>query len=233
METQQTITEQERNTLVEELNAIKNKGMKTVWIGIFILMIGLIATIISISAGAGYLWYGAILWGLGLLIVGLIQQNKASKQLRELDGMDQKQSQQTTAVKTCPVVEQVNPEIYDFRHVKDVANIIRYDTLSEPLNHLFYSYLNQNLTDCKVIAKVAAGSVFPGAPEYAMPINFLITKGDKQVAILLVHKEKTKRYSLLETKELCKENGVTSLCFYFEYENTEDYVVERVSKLLV
>ena len=147
--------------------------------------------------------------------------------------MTQKQSRQTTAVKTYPAVEQVNHEIYDFRHVKDVANIIKYETLSEPLNHLFYSYLNQNLTDCNVIAKVAARSVFPSAPEYAMPINFLITKGDKQVAVLLVHKEKTKRYSLLETKELCKENGVASLCFYFECENTEDYVVERVSKLLV
>ena len=99
-------------------------------------------------------------------------------------------------------------------------------------HHIFYSYLSQNLTDCKIETKVPACTLFPKALAYAMPINFLVSAGDKRVAVLLVGKQKTKRFSLLETKQLCKENGIDVLCFYFECENAEDYVVARVRKAL-
>lgn len=119
-----------------------------------------------------------------------------------------------------------------FRHPWDINNVEPYDTLRDPLNHIFYSYLSQNLTDCKIEAKVQAHTLFPNAMAYAMPLNFLVTDGNKKIAVLLVGKQKTKRFSLLETKQLCKENGIDVLCFYFECENAEDYVVARVRKAL-
>ena len=133
------------------------------------------------------------------------------------------------------------PEIYDFRHVRDVANIVPYDTLKDPSNHIFFSYIAQNFSDCKLETKLAASTLFPGAPEYAMPINFLLTKGEKKVAILLTERAKSKRYSVLETVELCKENGVDFLFFvinedYYDeepyYTNEESYVVDRIRKVL-
>ena len=72
--------------------------------------------------------------------------------------------------------------------------------------------------------------MFPNAPEHAMPINFLLSKDGKKVAILLVEWRRTKRYSVLETEALCKENGVDVLKFYFDCENEKDYVLERIRK---
>ena len=43
---------------------------------------------------------------------------------------------------------------------------------------------------------------------------------------------RTKRYSVQETEALCKENGVNVLKFYFECENEESYVIERIRKAL-
>lgn len=115
-------------------------------------------------------------------------------------------------------------EIYDFRHIKDISNVIKYDTTDEPLNRTFDLYLHNGGLGCEVVE----GFMFPNAPAYAMPVNFLLRKGGRRVAVLLVHQHRTKRYSLLETEELCKENGVAVLRFYFECENCEEYVVERI-----
>ena len=119
-----------------------------------------------------------------------------------------------------------------FRHPWNVSSVETYDTLSAPLNHMFFSYLAQGLPDCTVQSKVAASTLFPTAMPYAMPINFLVSKGDKKVAVLLVERARFKRYSLLEIKELCKENGVPVLSFYFECDNEESYVVDRIRKAL-
>ena len=78
-----------------------------------------------------------------------------------------------------------------------------------------------------------AAQLFPYAPVYAMPINFLLTKGDNRVAVLIVEGNvKYKRYSVLETMELCKENNITALRFITTYPNEEKYVVERIRKAL-
>ena len=65
-----------------------------------------------------------------------------------------------------------------------------------------------------------------------MPINFLLRKDDKEVAILLVNRSKTKRYSVQETEALCREQDVDILRFYFECENEKEYVTERIRKAL-
>ena len=127
-----------------------------------------------------------------------------------------------------------NPINYNFRNIKDMNNIIFYSTLHLKENHLFYSYIHNNFQDCEIAAKVPARQVFANAPEYAMPINFLITKGDKKTVILLVNGSKCKRYSVLETMELCKENGITPLRFIIDtgLPNEEQYVVDRIRKTL-
>lgn len=119
-----------------------------------------------------------------------------------------------------------------FRNIWDIKNVYKYDTLSRRENHEFFSYLYNNFGDCEIKTKIAAKEIAPEAPEYAMPINFLITRDDKKVAVLLVEGDKCKRYSVLETMELCKENGITPLRFIIGrddfFTNEEDYVVNRI-----
>ena len=117
---------------------------------------------------------------------------------------------------------------YDFRHIQDITNVIKYETLGEPLNNVFANYIK----DCDLGCEVEVGVMFPSAPDHAMPINFLLRKGDKEVAILLLHRSKTKRYSVLETEALCDENGVKVMRFYFERENEAEYVIERIRTAL-
>lgn len=117
---------------------------------------------------------------------------------------------------------------YDFRHIQDISNVIKYGTLDEPLNQFFDNYIKDSDLGCEV----KVGAMFPDAPAHAMPINFLLRKGDKAVAILLVHRSKIKRYSVQETEALCHENGVKVLRFYFERENDAEYVIERIRTAL-
>lgn len=117
---------------------------------------------------------------------------------------------------------------FDFRHIGDISNVIKYNTLGEPLNKKILGYIHCADLSCEV----ETGAMFPDAPDYAMPINFLLRKGDKEVAILLVHRSKVKRYSVQETEALCSENGVKVMRFYFERENESKYVIERIKTAL-
>lgn len=117
-------------------------------------------------------------------------------------------------------------EVFDFRHIRDISNVIKYDTLSEPLNMKMLSYIKSSDLGCAI----EAGSILPNSPGHAMPINLLLRKGDKQVAILLVHLSKVKRYSVQETEALCSENGIEVRRFYFECDNEKEYVIERIRK---
>lgn len=119
-----------------------------------------------------------------------------------------------------------NMKKFDFRHIKDISNVVNYNTLSEPLNSVFKNYLQNSGLGCEI----EMGTMFPSAPDHAMPINFLLNKGGKKVAVLLMGFRKTKRYSVQETEALCKENGVKVLKFYFECENEEAYVIDRIRK---
>lgn len=118
--------------------------------------------------------------------------------------------------------------IYDYRHIRDISNVIKYDTLAEPLNQVFLKYLR----DAELGCEIEVGAMFPYAPDHAMPINFMLRKDDKEVAILLVNRSKIKRYSVQETEALCQENGVDILRFYFECDNEKEYVIDRIRKAL-
>ena len=116
----------------------------------------------------------------------------------------------------------------DYRHIRDISNVIKYDTLAEPLNMVIHQYIIDASFDCEVLR----GVIFENAPEHAMPINFLLRRDDKEVAVLLVHRSKVKRYSLQETEALCQEHGVDVRRFYFECDNEKEYVIERIRKAL-
>ena len=131
------------------------------------------------------------------------------------------------SVKPTEKTDKKNMEVYDFRHIQDIANVIKYETLTNPHHKFFYDYLTNSNLGCEI----EEGVMFPNAPAHAMPINFLLTKDDKKVAVLLMEKSKIKRYSVLETMALCEENGVTVCRFYFEYDNEEEYVINRIKKL--
>lgn len=74
--------------------------------------------------------------------------------------------------------------------------------------------------------------MLPNAPGHAMPVNFLLSKGDNRVAVLLLERSKIKRYSVQETEALCRENGVVALRFYFECDNDAGYVKDRIRQVL-
>lgn len=128
-----------------------------------------------------------------------------------------------------PFSEKATVREFHFRKIYDENNVKRYNTLSVVLNDKFLSILFHNFSDAKIETKVQPTQIAENAPWYAMPINFLLTKGEKKVAILLVEGDKCKRYSVLETMELCKENGITPLRFVVELPNEQEYVVKRIN----
>lgn len=121
---------------------------------------------------------------------------------------------------------------WNFRNIKDINNIVPYATLHLRENQMFLRYLFNNFQDCKLETKIQAQQLFPNAPDYAMPINFLLTKGTSMIAILLIEGSASKRYSVLETMELCKENNIDVLRFWTSSPNDEAYVVQRIRKVL-
>jgi hypothetical protein len=124
-------------------------------------------------------------------------------------------------------------QVWNFRNIKDVNNVEFYATLHLKENQMFLSYLFNNFKDCKLETKIYANELFSNAPDYAMPINFLLTKGEQKIAILLVEGgRKYQRYSVLETMELCKENNIKVLRFITTFPNEEEYVVQRVRETL-
>lgn len=123
--------------------------------------------------------------------------------------------------------------IYDFRHIKDVNNIVPYETCSSPLQVRFENFFDAHLADYDVKSRVVASAVFAGAPDYAMPLNFVIARDGRKLAVLLVEQNYMRRYSFLETQELCKENGLDLMFFYMQLPNEEKYVVERVKSFFV
>ena len=136
-----------------------------------------------------------------------------------------------TTIQNTPKSSESQP--WNFRNIKDINNIVPYATLHLRENQMFLSYLFNNFQDCKLETKVQAAQLFPYAPVYAMPINFLLTKGDNRVAVLIVEgNAKYKRYSVLETMELCKENNIIPLRFITTFPNHEKYVVQRIAKYL-
>ena len=130
-----------------------------------------------------------------------------------------------------PVQTQTH-EVYDFRHIRELNNVSPLDTCSCPENADFKQLLEKYFTDCAIEAAVPASKLFPNAPAYAMPVNFLITKGDKRLALILLRRGHAKRYSYLETSALCDENGIVCMPFFLHLPNEEDYVVERLKSVL-
>ena len=108
-----------------------------------------------------------------------------------------------------------------------------YETCSSPLQVRFENFFDAHLADYDVKSRVEASAVFAGAPDYAMPLNFIIARDGRKLAVLLVEQNYMRRYSFLETQELCKENGLDLMFFYMQLPNEEKYVVERVKSFFV
>lgn len=125
-------------------------------------------------------------------------------------------------------VKPVANEIYDFRHIRDLNNVLPLDTCSSPENASFQLLLEKYFADCDLKYAVPAADLFPQAPAYAMPVNFLITKGEKKLAIILLDAKHVRRYAYLETKELCKENGIDFMTFFLHLPNEDNYVAGRI-----
>ena len=128
-------------------------------------------------------------------------------------------------------VVKYRPKNY-FRNVWDASNVIKYDTTQLELNQRVLSYMFNNFSDCKIETRVSVHSFNPSAPEYSTPINFIVSQGDKKVAVLLVEFHKIGRYSLLETEEQCREHGITPIRLIVGMPNTEEYVVNRIREQL-
>lgn len=131
-----------------------------------------------------------------------------------------------------PTNIKIRPEKY-FRYIWDVSNVIKYDSTNFNINRKFLGIIINNFSDCKIESRVDVRIINPNAPAYCTPINFLISKGNKRVAIILVEQQRYLRYSVLETMEQCKEHNITPLRFFIELENDDDYVVDRIRKQMM
>ena len=151
--------------------------------------------------------------------------NKAWEELQKAATIKAEYDEEEPVVKVNRV-HSASSQVYDFRHIRDISNVIKYDTLSNPLNAVMSKYITKSDLGCEVLF----GAMFPSAPDHAMPINFLLRKDGKELAILLMHCSKTKRYSVQETEALCDEHGVKVMRFYFECDNEEEYVIDRIRK---
>ncbi len=127
--------------------------------------------------------------------------------------------------------QKTRPEKY-FRNIWNISNVVKYSTLNHPLNMTFMNYIFNNFQDCQLKTGIEVNSIISLAPDYAMPFNFLLIKGDVKLAVILIEKNRYERYSVLETRELCKENNIKILSFCIDCENEEKYVVNRMRNML-
>ena len=96
-----------------------------------------------------------------------------------------------------------------FRHIKDVNNIVPYETCSSPLQVRFENFFDAHLADYDVKSRVEASAVFAGAPDYAMPLNFIIARDGRKLAVLLVEQNAKKALAIADRAYVLETGNIT------------------------
>ena len=96
----------------------------------------------------------------------------------------------------------------------------------------FAAIIRENIEGVEVRQDVAASEI-GAAPEKAVKIDVLIVKDAKpRAAVILVPKNSYRTVGVMNTMDLCEENGVKALRFMQEFANEPAYVVDRIKAAL-
>ena len=93
----------------------------------------------------------------------------------------------------------------------------------------FDAIISRNFADMEVRRNVPASELKPGCHPACTPVQFMFySDGEPVLAVVLVKENNYRGMNVVATKNICEELGIKYIRFYHEYENNEDYVVNRI-----
>ncbi len=97
----------------------------------------------------------------------------------------------------------------------------------------FEGIIERNFADCEVKKNVPASELKADCHPACTPVQFMFYKnGAPALAVVLVKTNNYRGRNVKGTQDICKANGINYIRFYQEYENAEDYVVNRIKENL-
>lgn len=98
-------------------------------------------------------------------------------------------------------------------------------------NHdYFRNIIKTNFNGYTIEENVPVKRIREGASEAFKPISYLLSRDGKPVAAIAIIP--AFRNASAKAAEICKENNIAYITFYCQYENTENYVVNRINDAL-
>ncbi len=97
----------------------------------------------------------------------------------------------------------------------------------------FDDIISRNFADCEVIRNLPARELAPSCHPACTPVQFMFyTNGVPSLAVVLVKENTYRGMNVIGTKKICEDLNIRYIRFYHEYENAEDYVVNRIRENL-
>lgn len=97
----------------------------------------------------------------------------------------------------------------------------------------FDDVITRRFADCEVRRNLPACELDPACHPACTPVQFLFYKnGAPSLAVVLVQQNTYRGMNVIGTKQICERLGIRYLRFFAEYDNEEEYVVERIRSAL-
>lgn len=97
----------------------------------------------------------------------------------------------------------------------------------------FDAIITAHFSEYEVRRNLPARELLPECHPACTPVQFMFYKDGKPVlAVVLVKTNNYRGMNVLGTKKICDAMNIPYLRFYHEYENAEDYVVQRIREHL-
>lgn len=102
----------------------------------------------------------------------------------------------------------------------------------DQFNH-FEAIIKANFADYEVRSNVSASELDASAHPKCKPVSFMFYRdGAPVLAVVLVRANTHRGMNVIGTKKIIEEKGIKYLRFYEEYDNEENYVVNRIKQNL-
>ncbi len=93
----------------------------------------------------------------------------------------------------------------------------------------FDDIIARNFADCEVRRNLPARELDPACHPACTPVQFMFYKnGAPSLAVVLVKENTYRGMNVIGTKNICDRLNIRYIRFYHEYENAEEYVVNRI-----
>ena len=97
----------------------------------------------------------------------------------------------------------------------------------------FDDIISRNFADYEVRRNMPASELMADCHPACTPVQFMFFRdGAPVLAVVLVRTNNYRGMNVLGTKRICDAKGIRYIRFYHEYENTEEYVVNRIRENL-